>query len=94
MVDLKSMKKPLSECKIAPDRRLFWFLREGLQLDLSEPSTLDGYVQQVTTRGGSEDVRQLLKTVPWRKLEGSLQRVKPFLPDEVRRFWEDFVADH
>lgn len=48
-----------SKLTIAPDRRLFRFLRDGVTLDLTEPSMAGPYVQQVLTRGRADDVRQL-----------------------------------
>lgn len=80
--------------KIFPESRLFWFLKKGISLDLSDPSNLELYLQQVMTRGGAEDVRTLLKTVTREQLKSALEKLKHFLPAEVRMFWEDFVATH
>lgn len=80
--------------KIVADQRLFWFLKEDSSLDLSDPATLDMYIQQVLTYGGSEDVRKLLKTVDRDLLVQALARLNRFLPPEVKAFWEDFVASH
>lgn len=77
--------------KIIPEKRLFWFLKEGITLNLNEPSILDMYVQQVLTRGGTEDIKLLLKRLDQQRLIESLGRVKRFLPSEVRNFWEDFI---
>lgn len=77
--------------EIIPEKRLFWFLKEGITLDLDEPSILDMYVQQVLTRGRAEDVKLLLKRLDMNKLTGSLGRINRFLPTEVREFWEDFI---
>lgn len=76
---------------IIPEKRLFWFLKEGITLDLDEPSVLDMYVQQVLTRGRLEDAKLLLKRIDIDKLIGSLRRINRFLPTEVREFWEDFI---
>lgn len=78
--------------KIVPERRLFWFLKEGVSLDLEEPSQLDAYVQQMVTRGRQEDVKRLLRMVSPSQLAESLKRLKHFLPAEVRMFWEDFLG--
>lgn len=78
---------------IIPDKNLFWFLKEGITLDLNEPSVLDMYVQQIITRGRAEDVRALLKRLDFMELERSLRRLEHFLPPEVRRFWRDFIED-
>ncbi|MBI3615528.1 MAG: hypothetical protein HY211_03310 [Candidatus Omnitrophica bacterium] len=77
-----------------PHKRLFWFLREGARIDLDDPPQADLLVQQVLTRGRLGDVRDLLKTLPWNRLRESIRRVNPFLPTEVRMFWEDFLAGH
>lgn len=83
-----------SSMKIEADQRLFWFLKEGVSLDLSNPSALDMYVQQVATHGRSTDVKKLLKTVEPDLLAQALARLKRFLPPEVKVFWEAFVASH
>lgn len=80
--------------KIFPEKRLFWFLKEGVSLDLSDPSSLELYFQQVITRGRTEDVRTLLKAIPPEQLKSTLEKLKRFLPTEIRMFWEDFVAVH
>ena len=80
--------------KLQVDQRLFWFLKEGATLDLSKPSDLDLYVQQVLSRGTSEDVTYLLKNVPAERFRQSFLRVQRFLPGDVRGFWEDFLRDY
>ncbi len=80
--------------KIKPDSRLFWFFKEDVELDLDEPSHLDMYVQQVWTRGHASDVRDLLKTVEIDRLKIVLNRIRRFIPTEVRSFWEDFLGSH
>jgi len=78
--------------KIVPDKRLFWFLKEGVKLDLSDPSTLDMYIQQVITRGKIEDIRTLFKNIGFAKFKEAFARLKSFLPEDIRRFWEDYIA--
>lgn len=78
--------------KVAVENRLFWFFKEGVQLDLADPAMLDLYVQQVVTHGRTEDVRGLLKEVEPDRFSSSLQRLGRFLPREVRMFWEDFLG--
>lgn len=80
--------------KMTPEGRLFWFLKEGTDLDLSDPATLEMVVQQVATCGRTEDVRNLLRAVPPDRLKQSFEKRGRFLPDEVRMFWEDFFAAH
>ena len=77
---------------VTPERRLFWFLREGVTLDLTEPSMVDLYVQQVLTHGRADDVRQLLARLGEPGLVESFKRVGRFLPVEVRWFWEDSLG--
>lgn len=79
--------------KIQPKQRLFWFLKEDALLDLDKASDLDLYVQQVFSRGRTEDVTQLLKEAPQPLLNQSFQRVKAFLAGDVRNFWEDFFIE-
>lgn len=78
--------------KIVPEKRLFWFLRDGVTLDLTEPSAADLYVQQVLTRGTEGDVKTLLSRLDTEQLAAVLRRLQRFLPQEVRRFWEDFLG--
>lgn len=80
--------------KISADKKLFWYLKDGIQLDLSNPSQLDMYVQQVVTSGQSDDIRQLFKNVDLKQFQISLSRLGRFLPLEVKKFWEDFLAGH
>lgn len=80
--------------KFIPERRLFWFLKEGTPLDLSRSDTLDLYVQQVLSRGCWEDVKSLLKQVDPLRLQESFLRLKNFLPQEVRSFWEDWLGNY
>ena len=77
---------------MVPDKRLFWFLRDGVTLDLTEPSTLDLYVQQVLTRGRAEDVNVLLHRLDAGQLAQAVRRLERFLPSDVRQFWEDFLG--
>ncbi|MDI6734643.1 MAG: hypothetical protein QME42_00360 [bacterium] len=80
--------------KIIPDKRLFWFLKEGITLDSNEPSVLDMYVQQVITRGKTEDVKVLLRNISLEQFRQVFMRIKHFLPVEVKMFWEDFIGNH
>lgn len=80
--------------KVIADKRLFWFLRDGAQLNLSEPAILDMYVQQVVTHGRTQDIKSLFELVSLKQLQAVLSRIGRFIPREVRAFWEDFVADN
>jgi hypothetical protein len=75
--------------KIPAKKRLFWYLKEGQEYDLSNPSHVDMYVQQVLSRGRAEDVREMLRVLPPETFLGSFGRVKKYLPKEVRELWED-----
>lgn len=86
------MEKGRAEMKVIPKRYLFWFLKKGKPLDLTEPSVLDMYVQQIITRGRAEDVKVLLEKVNLEEFKRSLRRIGGFLPKDVRKFWEDFIA--
>jgi hypothetical protein len=80
--------------KIIPNKDLFWFLKEDIALDCSESSVLDMYVQQVLSRGKTEDVKTLLKNIDFGDFKQAFMRIKSFLPVEVRMFWEDFIGGH
>lgn len=77
--------------KILPSRRLFWFIKDGSLIDLSKPAMLDEYTQQVLLRGRFEDIKELLRAIEMHTFINSFNRIKQFLPIEIRRFWEDGI---
>lgn len=79
--------------KIIANKRLFWFLKEGIKLDLSNKSHLDLYIQQSLSRGKASDIKRLFKVVGQSDFISSLNRIKNFLLIEVKRFWEEWLAD-
>lgn len=79
--------------KTVVDKRLFWFLKEGTALDLSDKAHLDMYVQHIFTRGKTSDIRSLFKAVKTPDLVESFGRIKNFLPKEVKKFWEEKFGD-
>ena len=79
--------------KTVIEKRLFWFLKEGTELDLSDKTQLDMYVQQVLTRGKTSDIKKLFRTITSSVFYDSFTRVKNFLPKEVKRFWEKDIED-
>jgi len=79
--------------KTVIEKRLFWFLKEGAELDVSNKTHLDMFVQQTLSRGKTSDIKKLFKIIPPSDFIGSFSRVKNFLPKEVRRFWEACLGD-
>lgn len=79
---------------ISPDRKLFWFLKDNVSLDLSRPADLELYVQQVLTKGRWVDVKALLAAVDFERFQQVFLKIKRFFPREVRAFWEDFIESH
>ena len=75
------------------EKRLFWFLKEGTELDLSNKAHLDMYIQQTFLRGKTSDIKRLLKMVQPSDFIESFGRIKNFLPKEVRAFWEEWLGD-
>lgn len=75
--------------KIVAEKRLFWYLKDGQELDLENPSHLDMYLQQVLTHGKAADIKRLIKTLPPEAFLKSFARIKKYLPKEVREFWEE-----
>lgn len=69
-------------------------MREGVKLDLSIPSVLDMYVQQVISQGGVEDIKRLFRNIGIARFKEAFVRVKPFLPEEVRVFGEDYPGNN
>ncbi len=79
---------------VSPNKKLFWFLKDDVSLDLSKPADLELYVQQVLSRGRFEDVKTLLIAVERERFKQAFLKMKQFFPWEVRAFWEDFVENH
>lgn len=79
--------------KTKTEKRLFWYLKEGTELDLENPSHRDMYVQQILSHGKTEDIKKLIRTLPPETFRKSFSRVKRFLPKEVRKFWEEGLGD-
>ena len=79
--------------KIIAERRLFWFLKEGAELDLNSESSLDMYAQQVMTHGKTGDIKKLIRTVETDSLKKSFERIKRYLPVPVKDFWEDYFGN-
>ncbi len=79
--------------KTIANKRLFWFLKDGTELNLSNKAHLDMYIQQILTGGKTSDVKMLLKTVDPSDFIESFGRIKNFLPQEVKRFWEEALGD-
>lgn len=83
----------LLNMKTVVEKRLFWFLKEGTELDLSDKGNLDMYVQQILSRGKSSDIKKLISMVSLSDFMGSFGRIKNLLPNEVRAFWEEWLGD-
>jgi len=79
----------MSKMKIPAKKRLFWYLKDGQEFDLSNPSHVDMYVQQVLSHGRVEDIREMLRVLSPESFLASFGRVKKYLSKEVRKFWED-----
>ena len=79
--------------KTLVDKRLFWFLKEGVELDLSNKAHLDMYLQQTLSKGRVSDIQKLIHTIQPSDFAESFGRIKNFLSEEVRRFWEEWVGD-
>jgi hypothetical protein len=79
--------------KTVAEKRLFWFLKEGTELDLSNKSHLDMHVQQSLSRGRTSDIKKLFEVIKQSDFIDSLNRIKGFLSLEVKKFWEEWLAD-
>jgi hypothetical protein len=79
--------------KMNAEKRLFWFLKEGLELDLSNKNHLDLYIKQTLSKGKTSDIKRFFKTVDPPDLVKSLNRIKNFLPKEVKAFWEEWLGN-
>jgi hypothetical protein len=76
------------------DPKLFWFAPARTQWDPDNPAMLRTIVQQVLTHGRMEDVKILLTNVPRQQFHAVFERIKPFLPKEIRSFWEVYFENH
>jgi len=79
--------------KTVIEKRLFWFLKERTELDLSDKALLDMYIQQVLTRGKTSDIKKLFSMIAPSVFYDSFTSIKNFLPKEVRKFWEEDIGD-
>ena len=79
--------------KAIADKRLFWFLKEGTELDLSNETHLEMYIQQILTRGRTSDIRLLFEIIKPEDFIESFNHIKKYLPQEVRKFWEEGLGD-
>ena len=75
------------------EKRLFWFLKEGIELDLSNETHLDMFVQQTLSKGKTSDVKRLFKRVKNTDFIQSFNRIRNFLPKEIRAFWEEWLGN-
>jgi len=80
--------------KIVAQRRLFWFLKDNIKLDLSNPSVMDMYIQQVIMYGRTEDISALFSKINLSQFKNAFMRLSRFLPFEVKKFWEDAVENN
>ncbi|TRZ95047.1 hypothetical protein D4R78_04975 [bacterium] len=80
--------------KIVAQRRLFWFLKDNIKLDLSNTSVLDMYIQQVIMYGRVEDISVLFSKINFSQFKNAFMRLSRFLPLEVRKFWEDAIGNN
>lgn len=79
---------------IPANKKLFWFFKDNVSLDLSQPAILEMYVQQVLSHGRTEDVKSLLSTIKFEQFKQVFLKIKRFLGWEVRKFWEDFIENY
>lgn len=75
------------------DKRLFWYLKDGTEIDLGNPSNRDMYVQQILSHGKAEDIKKMLSLLTPEAFRYSFKKIKVFLPKEVRIFWEEGFGD-
>ncbi|MGQ9647645.1 MAG: hypothetical protein ACUVWO_14055 [Thermodesulfobacteriota bacterium] len=75
------------------EKRLFWFLKEGAELDLSNRTHLDLYIKQTLSKGKTSDIKRLLRIVKLSDFVESFGRIKNFLPKEVKAFWEEWLGN-
>ncbi len=76
--------------KIPVQKRLFWYLKEGAEMDLSSPSQRDAFVQQILARGKASDIKFMFFKIGLDDFVCSFERIKLFLPHLVRKFWEEW----
>jgi hypothetical protein len=79
--------------KTNAEKRLFWFLKEGAELDLSNKAHLDLYIKQTLSKGKASDIKRLFGIVNLPDFIESFSRIRRFLPKEVRAFWEEWLGN-
>jgi hypothetical protein len=79
--------------KAKAEKRLFWFLKEGAELDLSKKAHLDLYIKQTLSKGKTSDIKRLFGIVNLADFVESFSRIKNFLPQEVKAFWEEWLGN-
>ena len=79
--------------EIIADKELFWFLKDGVSIGLSNKAFRNMYIQQVLSRGKTSDIKQLFKALNISEIKESFESIKNFLPKEVRPFWEEILGN-
>jgi len=69
--------------KTKVNNRLFWYLKDGIEFDLENPSHVDMYVQQILSHGKAEDIQKMLEILPPEKFRKSFKRIRRFLRREA-----------
>jgi hypothetical protein len=77
--------------KIKVNTRLFWYLKPDTVIDLDNPTMLDMYVKQIITHGRAEDIKEMLDNIGYRRFIDSFERIKHFIPKNVKDFWEETI---
>ena len=68
-------------------------MKEGAELDLSNKAHVDLYIKQTLSRGKASDIRRLFGIVNLPDFVESFGRIKNFLPQEVKAFWEEWLGN-
>lgn len=76
--------------KVIANKSLFWFLRDGAELNMEKPDHIDLYVQQALSYGHVKDIKELFRIISPNTFWESFSRIKRFLPLQIRKFWEEY----
>jgi len=79
--------------KLTADKRLFWYFKDNVKVDIEDERRLDMYVKQVLSYGRESDIKKLMNDIDPETFRNSFNRIKNFLRKQVRAFWEDALGD-
>lgn len=69
---------------------LFWYFRDGAELDLNEPWARLVYVKEVLSKGREWDIKELFGLIREDEFKKIFQEIKRHLPKKIKNLWEGY----